>query len=164
MCVIIFSPANSIKYIYHSNKYLVRCLRKACSNMGRSVWKPSIIIILFWPNWNVWKNVSETLHDQVSCFSSCYMWTDMEGLTEMETKEAHIYTFFIATLPNKFTILHAYCFYPVHLIYCCHIEFVVDTQMCPRIGSSITGIAPSVHSYTRNLSEENFTCHWKGNR
>ena len=33
MCVM-FSPANSIKHIYHSNKYLVRCLWKACSNTG----------------------------------------------------------------------------------------------------------------------------------
>lgn len=91
MCVI-FSPVNSIKYIYHSNKYLVRCMQKACSNTCQSVWKPSIIM-LFWPNWNAWKNFSKTLHDHVSCFSSCYMWTDMDGLTEMESKEARIYTF-----------------------------------------------------------------------
>jgi len=35
--------------------------------------------------------------------------------------------------------------------------------MCPRIGSSITGYAPCVHSYTRNIFEENFRCHWKDN-
>lgn len=139
MCVT-FSPANSIEYIYHSNKYLVRCSRKACSNTGRSVWKPSIIIILFWQNWNVWKNFSKTLHDQVACFSSCYMWTDMDGLTEVESKEAHIYTFHC----NPTQQIHNFeciLFLPRTFNLCYCIEFVIDTQTCPRIGSSVTGYA-----------------------
>jgi len=70
----------------------------------------------------------------------------MDGLTEMESKEAHTYTFHC----NPTQQIHNFeslLFLPCTFNLCYRNEFVIDTQTCPRIGSSITGYAPCSFLY-----------------
>jgi len=161
MCVM-FSPVNSIKYIYHPNKYLVRCLWKAYGNTGRSVWNRPLLLL--------------SCSDQIGMCGKILVKLSMIrfhvfrvvtcGLTWMDWQrwkaKRHIYTLFIATLPNKFTILNAYCFYPVHLIYAITMNLLLILKLVQELEVLLQDMHP-VHSYTRNHFEENCRCHWKGN-
>lgn len=84
------------------------------------------------------------------------------GLTWMDRQRweanRHMSALFIAAdLSKKNHNLECLIF--MHCIICCyHTEFIIDTQMYAKSGSSITGCAPCVYCFTGNLFEENFRC------